>query len=143
MRPFDSTPPRFGRRRLRVPEGFTPPGLNHAILTGRLAAFPRAGRNPVGDPVTLLSVEFPVVDPQRPHRMWTWASCEVEVAEALADRFGVRDLEGGASVLVAGQLSERWAIEDGRTGKRAALVAALVHSAAVPPGRLLIPGGRP
>lgn len=143
MCPFDSSSPRPGRRRLRIPEGFTPPGLNHSILTGRLTTFPRSGRNPVGEPVTLLSVEFPVVDPERPHRMWTWASCEVEVGAALADRHGVRDLEGGGSVLVAGQLSERWAIEDGRTSKRAALVAALVHSAAVPPGRLLIPGGRP
>lgn len=36
-------------------------------------------------------------------------------------------LEGGAPILAAGQLSERWVISDGRTSKRAAIVAALVH----------------
>lgn len=130
------------RHRLRFPES-SPPGLNHSILTGTLTDHPRLGRNPVGERVTLLRVEFPVADPERPQMLWAWASCEVEVSDALADRHGIRELEGGAPILAAGQLSERWAISDGRTSKRAAIVAALVHPGP-PPGyhELLIPGGR-
>lgn len=134
---------RRGRHWLRRPES-RPPGLNHSILTGTLSDDPRRGRNPVGESVTLLRVEFPVTDPERPQLLWTWASCEVEVPDALADRHGIRELEGGAPILAAGQLSERWAISDGRSGKRAAIVAALVHPG--PPSghdELLIPGGRP
>lgn len=118
-----------GRRRLRLPES-NPPGVNHSILTGTLVDDPRPGRNPVGEPITLLRVEFPVADPQRPRMLWTWASCEIEVSDALADRHGIGELEGGAPILVAGQLSERWAISDGRSGRRAAIVAALVHTGA-------------
>jgi hypothetical protein len=136
---------RTGRRvrhRLGFPE--STPGVNHSILTGTLIDGPQLGRNPVGEPVVLLRVEFPVVDPQRPWMLWTWASCEVEVSEVLADRHGIPELEGGAPILAAGQLSERWAISDGRTSRRAAIVATLVR-----PGpqsgydELLIPGGRP
>jgi hypothetical protein len=129
--------------RLRFPES-NPPGHNHSILTGTLIDDPRPGRNPVGKRVTLLRIEFPVADPERPQMLWTWASCVVEVSDALAERHGIRELEGGSPILVAGQLSERWAISDGRTGQRASIVAALVHPGP-PPSHddLLIPGGRP
>ncbi|SRR5260370_39403458 len=134
---------RAGRGRLCLPES-NPPGLNHSILTGTLTDDPRPGRNPVGERVTLLRVEFPVADPERPQMLWTWASCEVEVPDALADRHAIRELEGGAPVLAAGQLSERWAISGERSGKRAAIVAALVHPGPPPShDELLIPGGRP
>ncbi len=133
---------RRSRQRPRFPDS-NPPGLNHAILTGTLADDPRPARNPVGEPITLLRVEFPVADPERPRVLWTWASCEVEVPDALADRHGIRELEGGAPILAAGQLSERWVISGGRSAKRAAIVAALVQPG-LPPGHdeLLVPGGR-
>jgi hypothetical protein len=119
------------------------PGLNFSILSATLLDAPRPGRNPVGQPVTLLRAEFPVADPEHPQRLWTWATCEIEVPSALAERHGVGDLDGGAGVLVAGQLSERWAVSGGRSSKRATIVAALVR----PEQRadqegLLIPGGR-
>jgi DNA-binding XRE family transcriptional regulator len=124
--------------RLRLPDATA--GLNHSILSGTLIDSPRLGRNPVGEPVALLRVEFPVVDPERPQTLWAWGSCEVEVSDALANRHGILALEGGAPILAAGQLSERWAISDGRTSKRATIVAALVRLGP-PPGcdELLIP----
>lgn len=137
------SPHREGRRVrhwLRLCEATT--GLNHSILSGTLMDGPRLGRNPVGEPVALLRIEFPVVDPERPQMLRTWASCEVEVADALADRHGIRELEGGASILAAGQLSERWAISDGRTSRRAAIVATLVQPGPPCHNDLLIPGGR-
>jgi hypothetical protein len=136
---------RAGRNgyRLRLPES-DPPGLNHSVLTGTLLDDPRLGRNLIGEPVTLLRIEFPVANPERPQMLLTWASCEVEVSDALADRHGIRELQGGAPILAAGQLSERWVISDGRTSKRAAIVAALVHPGPPPShDELLIPGGRP
>lgn len=135
---------RRGRGRLRFLES-TPPGLNHSILTGTLMDDPRLARSPVGDPVTLLRIEFPVADPERPQVLWAWASCEVEVPDTLAEQHGIRELQGGAPILAAGQLSERWAIADGRSGKRGVIVAALVHPGPPPdqPEELLIPGGRP
>jgi hypothetical protein len=63
--------------------------------------------------VTLVRAEFPVADPECPQRLWTWATCEIEVPSALAECQGVGDLDGGAGVLVAGQLSERWAVSGG------------------------------
>lgn len=136
---------RAGRRngyRLRLPDS-NPPGLNHSILTGTLLDDPRLGRNPIGEPVTLLRIEFPVADPEHPRMLLTWASCEVEVSAALAERHGIRGLEGGAPILAAGQLSERWVSSGGRSSKRSAIVAALIHPGP-PPGfdELLIPGGR-
>jgi hypothetical protein len=128
-------------RRLRFPES-NPPGLNHSIVTGTLLGDPSPGRNPIGEAVTLLRVEFPVADPERPQMLWTWATCEVEVPAALADRHDIHELEGGAAILAAGQLSERWAISGGRSSKRAAIVAALVHPGQPPShDELLVPGG--
>lgn len=54
-------------------------------------------------------------------------SCEVEVSGVLAESPDVRPLEGGSQVLVAGQLSERWALLEGRSTRRPAIVAVLVH----------------
>jgi len=79
-----------------------------------------------------------------PQVLLTWASCDVEVSEAIAVRRGIRSLEAGATVLAAGQLSERWAVSGGRARRRAAIVAALVHPE--PPPDLdepLIPEGPP
>lgn len=119
------------------------PGLNYSILSATLLDAPRPGRNPVGQPVTPLRAEFPVADPERPQRLWAWATCEIEVPSALAERHGVGRLDGGAGVLVAGQLSERWAVSDGRSSKRATIVAALVRpEQRVNHEGLLIPGGR-
>lgn len=137
---------RAGRRnsyRLRLPES-RPPGLNHSVLTGTLLDDPRRGRNPIGEPVTLLRIEFPVADPERPQMLLTWASCEVEVSDALAEQHGIRELEGGAPILAAGQPSDRWVSSGGRSSKRSVIVAMLVHPGP-PPGfdEMLIPGGRP
>lgn len=132
-----------GQHLLRLPES-NPPRLNHSILTGTLIDVPGPGRNPVGQSFTLLPVEFPVADPARPQVLLTWGPCVVEALDALADRHGIRGLEGGAPILAAGQLSERWAISDGRTSKRAAIIATLVHSGLPPShGELLTSGGRP
>ena len=135
-----------GRRngyRLRLPDP-DPPGLNHSVVTGTLLDDPRRGRNPIGEPVTLLRIEFPVADPEHPQMLLTWASCEVEVSAALAEQHGIRELEGGAPILAAGQLSERWVISGGRSSKRSAIVAMLVHPGPPPShDELLIPGGRP
>jgi hypothetical protein len=135
---------RHSQHRLRLPES-TPPGLNHSILTGTLMDDPRLTRNPVGDPIILLRIEFPVADPERPQVLWSWATCEVEVPAALAERHSIRELQGGAPILAAGQLSERWAITDGRSSKRGVIVAALVHPGPPPdqPDELSIRGGRP
>jgi hypothetical protein len=136
---------RAGRRRgrRRFPES-KPPGLNHSVVTGTLIDDPRPGRNPVGEPVTFLRVEFPVADPEHPQLLWTWASCDVEVSEALTEQPGVRELQGGASVMVAGQLSERWMIFDGRTSRRGVIVAALVHPGPPPEcDELIVPACPP
>jgi hypothetical protein len=130
-------------RRLRFPES-TPPGLNHSIVTGTLIDEPRLARSPTDEPVLLLEVEFPVADPEQPQLLWTWASCQIEVPDALADRHEIRKLRRGDSILAAGQLSNRWTAEPGYTGKRDAIVAALVH-AGLPPDaeELIVPGDEP
>jgi hypothetical protein len=130
-------------RRLRFPES-TPPGLNHSIVTGTLIDEPRLARSPTDEPIVLLEVEFPVTDPEQPQLLWTWASCQIEVPDTLADRHEIRKLRRGDSILAAGQLSNRWTAEPGYTGKRDAIVAALVH-AGLPPDaeELIIPGDEP
>lgn len=134
---------RAGRRRLRFPDS-TPPGLNHSIVTGTLIDDPRLARSPTDEPIVLLEVEFPVADPEQPQLLWTWANCQIEVPDALADRRAIRKLRRGDSILTAGQLSNRWTAEPGYTGKRDAIVAALVH-AGLPPDaeELIVPGDEP
>jgi hypothetical protein len=110
-----------------------PPRINHAVLTGRLSDEPQEARSPLGEQVILLRVEFPVADPDHPQTLWTWASCLVEVPRNRGRR-EVEELHGGASVLAAGQLSERWMIERGHTGRRGVIVASLVK-AGPPPER--------
>jgi hypothetical protein len=116
----------------------TPPGLNHLVLTGMLSAEPRQAESPRGDAVTLLRLVFPVRDPECPQYLWTWASCEVEVHEALARR-SVPELQVGEPVLAGGQLGEREAEDGGRYG---VIVAAIVHPGAPPrrPPRLFLIG---
>jgi hypothetical protein len=104
-----------------------PPEINHAVVTGRLSAEPQEARSPLGDRVTLLRIEFPVADPDHPQTLWAWASCLVEVSGDRARR-EIEQLHGGASVLAAGQLSERWMIEGGHTSRRGVIVATLVKA---------------
>ena len=121
-----------------------PPEINHAVLTGRLSAEPQETRSPLGERVTLLRVEFPVVDPDHPGALWTWASCLVEVPGDRARR-EIEELRGGSSVLAAGQLSNRWVIEGGHTSRCGVIVATLVKAGPPPEqqGELfLIRGGR-
>lgn len=81
-------------------------------------------RSPVGDPVTLLRIEFPGRRPRAPAGVVGVG--EGRSAGALAERHSIRELQGGAPILAAGQLSERWAITDGRSGKRSAGIAVWV-----------------
>lgn len=128
---------------MRLPES-RPPGLNYSIVNGTLVDDPRPGRDPVGQPATFLRIEFPVADPEHPDLLWTWASCDVEVSEAVFDEHSLGELQGGAQVFVAGQLSERWIISDRRTSKRAVIVAALLQPGSPPePDDLVVPGCPP
>lgn len=113
----------------------TPPEINHAVLTGRLSADPQEGRSPTGAPVTLLRVEFPVTDPDRPRSLWRCASCLVEVP---AGRSEVEELRGGMPVLAAGQISDRWMIESGHTSRSGVIVASMVKGGPAEHARGLI-----
>ena len=104
----------------------TPPPLNYAVVTGKLLSDPRPGRGPSGDPVTFLEVEFAVANPEHPRYLWAYATYDVEVP----GKVGARDLERlceGAPVLVAGQISERLADEDGRSSRHPVILAAQLH----------------
>lgn len=114
---------RSGRR--LFPEA-TPPGLNYAVVTGKLLADPREGGGPGGTPVLVMEIEFPVADPEHPRLLWTHASYEVEVPGDVGGRH-VEELRKGAPVLIAGRLSERCSLEDGRARCRGAIVASLIH----------------
>jgi hypothetical protein len=111
-------------RRTPFPEP-TPPGLNHLVVTGTLAAPPFEARSPRGEPVTLLRLSFPVRDPDRPQDLWVWASCEVEVPSALAVGRSVGELRVGAPVLAGGQLSQREVGE--RNPRGGVILAGIVH----------------
>jgi hypothetical protein len=104
-----------------------PPEINHAVLTGRLSADPQEGRSPSGESVSLLRVEFPVADPDRPQSLWRCATCLVEVPAGRSER-DVEELRGGSPVLAAGQLSDRWKIEGGHTSRSGVIVAAQVKA---------------
>jgi len=113
-------------RRLALPAS-NPPEINHAVLTGRLGADPQQGRSPAGERVTLLRVEFPVADPDRPQSIWRCATCLVEVP---LGRSGseVAELRAGSPVLAMGQVSDRWMIEGGHTSRCGVIVAAMVKA---------------
>lgn len=113
---------RPGRR--LFPES-SPPGLNYAVVSGKLLGEPRQGGGPGGDPALIAEVEFPVANPEHPRRLWAYASYAVEVPGDV----GGRDFEGlrkGTPVLVAGQLSERLSLQDGCAERNPALVASLL-----------------
>ncbi|MBW8060770.1 MAG: hypothetical protein FVQ78_10765 [Solirubrobacterales bacterium] len=117
-------------RRPPFPES-TPPDINHSVLTGMLSGDPQEGRSPTGGPVTLLRIEFPVADPDHPQALWSWANCLVEVPAARARR-DIEGLRGGASVLAAGQISDRWMVENGHTSRRGVIVATLLKAGPPP-----------
>lgn len=111
--------------RALLPES-TPPPLNYVVVTGKLLSDPQPGRGPSGDPVTFLEVEFAVANPEHPRYLWAHATYDVEVPGEV----GGRDLERlceGAPVLVAGQISERLADEDGRSSRHPVILAAQLH----------------
>jgi hypothetical protein len=133
----------MSRRSGRQP-GFpetVPPGLNYSILTGTVIDGPRLARSPVNEPIILLEVEFPVADPERPQVLWTWASCQIEVPDALAQRQNIRKVQHGDSLLVSGQHSNRWKTETGFVGKRDVIVASLIHPAPPPDPEEFVIGG--
>jgi hypothetical protein len=94
-----------------------PPALNHCVLTGELSAEPQEGFSPAGDSVVFLRIEFPLADPVHPRALRAWAGIGVEVVDA-PGRARASRFVGGTPVLVAGQVSERWVIEGGRTCRR-------------------------
>lgn len=102
-----------------------PPEINHAVLTGKLSADPQEGRSPTGEPVRLLRVEFPVIDPDCPRSLWRCASCLVEVPTSRSAR-DIEELRGGMPILAAGQISDRWTIEGGHTSRSGVIVATMV-----------------
>jgi hypothetical protein len=102
-----------------------PPQINHAVLTGKLSADPQEGRSPAGEPVRLLRVEFPVIDPDCPRSLWRCASCLVEVPAGRSDG---EELRGGIPILTAGQLSDRWMIDGGHTSRCGVIVASMVKA---------------
>ncbi len=129
-------------RRPSLPEQ-GPFGANHAAVIGTLCGDARPGRSPIGLAITILPIEFPVLDPEHPQVLWAWARFDVEVPEELAHRYEVHSLKGGTPIRATGQLSERWVIENGRSGKRGVIVADLVQpDAPDAAGGLLAPQGR-
>ena len=104
----------------------TPPPLNYAVVTGKLLDDPRQGGGPRGTPVLVMQIEFPVAHPDHPRLLWTHATYEVEVPGDVGGRH-IEELKKGAPMLVAGQLSERCSLEDGRANCRGAIVANLIH----------------
>lgn len=120
-----------GRRRL-FPEQ-TPPRLNYAVVTGKLLDDPREVGGPGGTPVLVMEIEFPVADPEYPRLLWTYATYEVEIPGDVGGLPGdvggrhVEELKKGTQVLVAGKLSERCSLEDGRASCRGAIVANLIQ----------------
>jgi len=86
---------RGGRRPRRPPLLEPGPffGTNHAAVIGTLCGDARPGRSPIGAAVTILPIEFPVVDPERPQVLWAWARFDVEVPDELARHYEVQSLK--------------------------------------------------
>ena len=103
----------------------TPPGLNYAVVTGKLLGEPREGGGPGGDPVLVADLEFPVAHPEHPRLLWTFANYAVELPGD-AGGPGVEGLRKGTPVLVAGQLSERLSLQDGCAERTPAILASLL-----------------
>jgi hypothetical protein len=82
-----------------------------------------------------MEVEFPVAHPEHSRLLWATAAYEVEVPGDVGGRH-VEELRKGAPVMVAGQLTERWMLQDGRASRRGAIVASLIH-----PGQSEVGGG--
>lgn len=114
------------RGRSLFPES-TWPGLNYAVVSGKLLGKPRQGGGPGGDPVLVAEIEFPVAHPEHPRLLWAYASHEVELPGDLGGR-EFEALSKDTAVLVAGQLSERLALHDGRSSRSGAIVAACCGS---------------
>jgi len=130
------------RERSRVAQATTP-FLNHSVLTGTVIDGPQLARSPAEEPVILLDIEFPVADPEHPNVLWGWASCQIEVPDALAQRHEVRKVQHGDSLLVSGQHGNRWRTDTGFVGKRDVIVASMVHPGPPPgPVEFLIAGTR-
>ncbi len=103
----------------------TPPGLNYVVVTGKLLGEPKEGGGPNGDPVLIAQIEFPVAHPEHPKLLWAYATYEVEVPGDVGGR-DVEELRKDTPVLVAGQLSERLSLQDGRSSRHGAIVASLL-----------------
>jgi hypothetical protein len=112
----------------------TPPGLNYAVVTGKLLADPRQGGGPGGTPVLVMEIEFPVADPEHPRLLWTYATYEVEVPGDVGGH-RVEELNKGSLVLVAGKLSERRSLQDGRSSCRGTILANLIQPGPPPERR--------
>jgi hypothetical protein len=98
-----------------------PPGLNYAVVTGTLISDPIKDKGPGGEALTLLEIKFPVAHPEVPQLLWTYAFYDVQVPREVGGR-DIEELREGATVLVAGQLSQR----PDRIDEQAAIVAILV-----------------
>jgi hypothetical protein len=116
-------PPTRGRRLFPESEW---PGLNYAVVSGKLLGEPRQGGGPGGDSVLIAEVEFPVAHPEHPRLLWAYASYEVELPGDLGGQ-EVEALPKGTAVLVAGQLSERLLLQDSRSSRSGAIVASLLR----------------
>jgi len=122
---------RSGRR--LFPEQ-TPPGLNYAVVTGKLLGDPRQGGGPGGTPVLVMEIEFPVADPEHPRLLWTYATYEVEVPGDVGGH-RVEELKKGSPVMVAGKLSGRCSLQDGRSSCRGTILANLIQPGPMPEQR--------
>jgi single-stranded DNA-binding protein len=75
--------------------------INRVVLTGRIAADPQRDKSRDGEAITALLISFPAPD-EGTH--WGSACCEVEVLDEIADPHR-KSLRGGASIMVAGELT--------------------------------------
>jgi primosomal replication protein N len=74
--------------------------MNHAVLTGRIAADPLRDVSRKGDPVTVLLIAFDAPD----EKAGETACCEAEVPDEIAETHR-KNMRAGAAVLVSGALT--------------------------------------